>query len=59
MLPPNARLAYVEAWLKRSQRENATVLVMVSTSAMAEIELASDFGHTTIDINISIGRLTH
>lgn len=59
ILPPKARLAYVEAWLKRSQRENATVLVMVRTNAMAGIELAFNFGSTTIDVNIRIGRLTH
>lgn len=35
MLPPKARFANVDAWLKRSHREKATVLVIVKTSAMA------------------------
>lgn len=38
MPPERARLANVEAWLKRSQREKATVLVMVRTSAMARMD---------------------
>lgn len=35
MPPPSALLAYVEAWLNRSQREKAKVFVTVKTSAIA------------------------
>jgi hypothetical protein len=35
MPPVRAELAKVDAWLKRSQRENATVLVIVKMSAIA------------------------
>lgn len=35
--PPNARVAYVEAWLNRSHREKATVLVIVNTRAIARV----------------------
>lgn len=34
MFPESARLAKVDAWLNRSHRENATVLVMVKINAM-------------------------
>lgn len=39
--PPKARVAYVEAWLNRSHREKATVLVIVKTRAIARVTLAS------------------
>ena len=35
MPPVRALFAKVEAWLNRSQRENATVFVIVKTSAIA------------------------
>lgn len=41
MPPENALFAKLDAWLKRSQRENATVFVMVRTRAIARYMLAT------------------